>query len=61
MIRLHFWPTPNGYKVLLFLKEWSLLYEVSPINVNKGGQFKPRFLLIAPNNRIPRLSARNRA
>lgn len=53
MIRLHFWPTPNGYKVLVFLEEAGVPYEISPVNINKGDQFKPDFLAIAPNNRIP--------
>lgn len=53
MIRLHFWPTPNGYKPLLFLEEAGIRYEVLPTNINKGDQFKPSFLAIAPNNRIP--------
>jgi GST-like protein len=53
MIDLHFWPTPNGYKVLLFLLETGLEFSIKPVNIGKGEQFNPEFLKIAPNNRIP--------
>ena len=53
MIDLYFWSTPNGYKVLIFLEETGLPYELIPINIGKGEQFAPDFLKIAPNNRIP--------
>ena len=53
MIDLYFWTTPNGYKPLLFLEEAGLLYTVKPVNISKGEQFRPEFLKISPNNRIP--------
>lgn len=53
MIDLYYWTTPNGHKVSLFLEEAGLPYKVHPINIGQGDQFKPEFLKIAPNNRIP--------
>lgn len=53
MIDLHYWPTPNGHKVTIFLEEAGLLYKIFPVNITKGEQFRPEFLAIAPNNRIP--------
>lgn len=53
MIDLHFWPTPNGYKISIFLEESGLAYRLFPVNIGKGDQFKPDFLKIAPNNRMP--------
>ena len=53
MIDLHYWPTPNGHKVTLFLEEAGLPYRIHPVNIGKGDQFKPDFLRIAPNNRMP--------
>ena len=53
MIDLHYWTTPNGHKVTLFLEETGLPYRVLPVNIGKGEQFAPEFLKIAPNNRIP--------
>lgn len=53
MIDLYYWTTPNGHKVSLFLEEAGLPYAVHPINIGQGDQFKPDFLKIAPNNRIP--------
>lgn len=53
MIDLHFWPTPNGYKPLIFLEEAALPYKVVPVNIGKGEQFEPSFLKISPNNRMP--------
>lgn len=53
MIDLYYWTTPNGHKISLFLEEAGLPYEVHPINIGQGEQFKPDFLKIAPNNRIP--------
>ncbi len=53
MIDLYFWPTPNGYKPLIFLEETGLSYQIKPINIMRGDQFKPDFLAISPNNRIP--------
>ncbi|MCC6528132.1 MAG: glutathione S-transferase N-terminal domain-containing protein [Polyangiaceae bacterium] len=53
MIDLHFWPTPNGYKVLMFLEETGLPHRIVPVDIGKGEQFAPEFLAIAPNNRMP--------
>ena len=53
MIDLHYWTTPNGHKITMFLEETGLPYKVFPVNIGKGEQFKPEFLAIAPNNRIP--------
>ena len=53
MIELHYWPTPNGHKVAIFLEETGLPYTLHPVNIGKGEQFRPEFLAIAPNNRIP--------
>ena len=53
MIDLHYWTTPNGHKLTIFLEETSLLYKIVPVNIGKGEQFKREFLAISPNNRIP--------
>jgi GST-like protein len=53
MIDLHYWPTPNGHKITLFLEEAGLPYRIVPVNIAKGEQFAPDFLAIAPNNRMP--------
>ena len=53
MIDLHYWTTPNGHKITIFLEETGLPYRVLPVNIGKGDQFAPEFLKIAPNNRIP--------
>ena len=53
MIDLHYWTTPNGHKITMFLEEAGLPYRIFPVNIGKGDQFKPDFLAIAPNNRIP--------
>src|SRR6185369_8064995 len=53
MIDLHYWPTPNGHKITLFLEETGLPYKIVPVNIGKGEQFQPDFLKIAPNNRMP--------
>ena len=53
MIDLHYWPTPNGHKITIFLEEVGLAYQIKPVNIGKGEQFAPDFLKIAPNNRMP--------
>ncbi len=53
MIDLYTWSTPNGRKVSIMLEECGLAYRVHPIDIGKGNQFKPEFLAINPNNRIP--------
>ena len=52
-IDLHYWPTPNGWKITIALEELGLPYTIHPVNIGTGDQFKPDFLKIAPNNRIP--------
>ena len=52
-IDLYYWPTPNGWKVSIMLEECGLPYRVIPVNIAAGEQFKPAFLRISPNNRIP--------
>jgi len=53
MIDLHYWPTPNGWKISIMLEECGLAYKVVPVNIGRGEQFKPQFLAISPNNRMP--------
>ncbi|WP_373502124.1 glutathione S-transferase N-terminal domain-containing protein [Aestuariivirga sp.] len=53
MIDLYHWPTPNGHKITIFLEEAGLAYRIHPVDIGKGAQFKPEFLAISPNNRIP--------
>ena len=55
MLDLYFWSTPNGYKVSILLEELELPYRVIPVHIGKGDQFKPEFLKISPNNKIPAL------
>jgi len=52
-IDLYYWPTPNGFKISVMLEECGLPYDVKFVNILKGDQFKPEFLKIAPNNRMP--------
>lgn len=61
MIELHYWPTPNGHKITIFLEEVGLPYRIYPVNIGKGDQFNPEFLKIAPNNRIPAIRDLNPA
>lgn len=53
MIDLYYWTTPNGHKITMFLEEAGLPYRIVPVNIAKGEQFRPEFLRISPNNRIP--------
>ena len=53
MIELYTWPTPNGHKVHIMLEETGLPYRVHPIDIGAGDQFKPEFLKISPNNKMP--------
>lgn len=53
MIELHYWPTSNGQKVAIFLEETGIAYEAYPVNIGKGDQFKPDFLKLSPNGKIP--------
>lgn len=52
-IDVYYWPTPNGWKVTILLEELGVPYNVIPLNIGKGEQFKPEFLKISPNNRMP--------
>lgn len=52
-IDLHYWTTPNGHKITIFLEETGLPYRIVPVHIGQGEQFRPEFLKIAPNNRIP--------
>ncbi|HVJ43675.1 MAG TPA: glutathione binding-like protein [Dongiaceae bacterium] len=53
MIDLYYWTTPNGHKITMFLEEAGVPYRIIPVNIGAGDQFKPDFLKIAPNNRMP--------
>ena len=53
MIDLYTWATPNGHKVHIMLEETGLPYHVIPVNIGEGDQFKPDFLRISPNNKMP--------
>jgi GST-like protein len=53
MIDLYYWPTANGHKVTIFLEETATPYRIVPVNIGAGEQFKPNFLAISPNNRMP--------
>jgi GST-like protein len=53
MIDLHYWPTPNGWKISIALEEMELPYRVVPVDIGRGAQFEPGFLAISPNNRMP--------
>jgi GST-like protein len=53
MIDLYYWTTPNGHKMTIFLEEAGLPYKIMPVNLFQNEQFKPEFLQIAPNNKIP--------
>lgn len=56
MIDLFYWPTPNGKKISIALEEMELPYRVVPVNISRGDQFKPDFLRISPNNRMPAIT-----
>jgi GST-like protein len=53
MIDLHYWPTPNGWKISIALEEMALPYRVVPVNIGRGEQLRPEFLAISPNGRMP--------
>jgi GST-like protein len=52
-IELYYWPTPNGWKISIMLEECGLAYDLKLVDIGRGDQFKPEFLAIAPNNRMP--------
>ncbi len=56
MIDVFSWPTPNGHKVHIMLEECGLAYRAIPVNIGAGDQFKPEFLEISPNNKIPAIT-----
>jgi GST-like protein len=56
MIEVFSWPTPNGHKVHIMLEECGLPYRAIPVNIGSGDQFKPDFLAISPNNKIPAIT-----
>ena len=58
MIDLYYWPTPNGHKITLMLEELAeagakLDYRIIPVDIGKGDQFKPEYLVFSPNNKMP--------
>jgi len=53
VIDLYYWPTPNGHKVTMLLEEVGVPYDIKPVDISAGDQFKPDFLKISPNNRMP--------
>jgi GST-like protein len=53
MIDFYYWPTPNGWKISIMLEECRLAYRLIPVNIGRGDQFKPEFLAISPNGRMP--------
>ena len=53
MIELYFYPSPNGLKIAIMLEECGLPYEVHPVNIGRGEQFRPEYLALNPNNKIP--------
>ena len=53
MIELYYAPTPNGWKITIMLEEAKIPYKIIPVNLGIGDQFKPEFLKISPNNRMP--------
>ncbi len=52
-IDLFYWPTPNGWKISIMLEECEMPYTVHLVDIGRGDQFKPEFLAISPNNRMP--------
>lgn len=61
MIDLYYWPTPNGHKITIFLEESGLSYNLKPVNIGKGDQFKEDYLKISPNNKMPAIVDHNPA
>jgi GST-like protein len=59
MIDVYTWPTPNGHKVHIMLEETGLEYTVHAVDIQSGDQFKPEFLAISPNNKIPAIVDRD--
>ena len=55
-ITVHYWPTPNGHKITIMLEELGVPYELAFVNIMKGDQFKPEYLKISPNNKMPAIT-----
>jgi GST-like protein len=53
MIDLHFWPTPNGWKITIMLEETGMPYRIVPVDLGAGAQLRPEFLALSPNGRMP--------
>jgi GST-like protein len=53
MIDLYYWPTPNGHKIAIMLEETGLAYRLKPVDILRGEQFRPAFLRVNPNHKIP--------
>jgi len=56
MIDVYSWATPNGHKIHIMLEECKLSYRAHPVDIGQGDQFKPEFLAISPNNKIPAMT-----
>ena len=61
MIDLYAWPTPNAFKVSIFLEEAAVPYRIIPVDIGKGEQFTPEFLKVSPNNRMPAICPGSRS
>ena len=59
MIDLYYDATPNGHKMTMFLEESGLAYRIIPVDIDKGEQFRPEFLALSPNNKIPAMVDRD--
>jgi len=60
MIEFYFFPSPNGLKIAIMLEECGLPYEVKPVDIGRGEQFRPEYLAINPNNKIPSIVDRDK-
>ncbi len=58
-IDLHFWPTPNGWKITIMLEECGLPYDIKPVNLGERQQFTDEFLALSPNGRMPAIVDRD--
>ena len=59
MLDFYYWPTPNGWKIAIMLEECDLPYDLMKVNIGQGDQFKPEFLKISPNNKVPAIVDRD--
>lgn len=59
MLDIYYWPTPNGHKITIFLEEAGIEYRIHPVDISAGDQFKPEFLALSPNNRMPAIVDHN--